>query len=161
MCIYFDEYWKLLEKNERGNGMTNLGNRLKQVREDNGKSKEEVSTYLDIAPRSYGRYETGERVPDLETMIRLASYFGCSLDYLVGVEIQVFGRVLARDQVWSYKDITDKGYNGKLAHGLIKEIVHHQTYQERVRLSDNDQIKYVSKDDMRQLLMRLLADFGG
>lgn len=140
--------------------MTNLGNRLKQVRLDNGKMKETMATFLGITTRSYVRYETGERVPDLDTMIRLASYYGCSLDYLAGVEIQVFGRVLSRDQVWSYRDITDRGYNGKLAHGLIKEIVHHQTYQERVRLSDNDQIKYVSKDDMRQLLMRLLADFG-
>lgn len=138
--------------------MTNLGNRLKQVREDNGKSKDEVAVYLVITSRSYSRYETGERVPDLETVLRLADFFGCSIDYLMDREASRSLNVIEREEAICYKDIRNKGYNGKLAHGLIKEIIAKQGYHERVHLSDNDRVNYVSKHSMRGLLMKLLAE---
>ena len=41
-----------------------LGNRLKGIREDRNKTKEQVANYLEIQVRAYQRYESGERVPD-------------------------------------------------------------------------------------------------
>ncbi|MEY8463730.1 helix-turn-helix domain-containing protein [Streptococcus merionis] len=137
-----------------------ISSRLSHLREDSGKEKQDLARYLGITPRSYSRYETGERTPDLSVLICLAEYFNCSVDYLLGRERSNSLNVIDREDALCYKDITQKGYNGKLAHGLIKEIIEKQSYQERVHLSDNDSVKYVSKDHMRQLLMRMLAEIG-
>ena len=37
-----------------------------------------------IAYRSYRRYEAGEREPGVTALIRIADYYGVTIDYLVG-----------------------------------------------------------------------------
>ncbi len=37
---------------------------------------------------SISRYETGEREADYETLIKLADYFGVTVDYLLGKDDQ-------------------------------------------------------------------------
>lgn len=37
-----------------------------------------------ITPRTYQRYENGEREASVSTLIRMADYFGVTIDYLVG-----------------------------------------------------------------------------
>jgi len=39
-----------------------------------------------LSKNQIGRYERGERVPDIYTAIELADIFGVSLDYLCGHE---------------------------------------------------------------------------
>lgn len=46
--------------------------------------KKDVFTTCNISRVTYYRYESGERLPTLETLIALADYFGVSIDYLVG-----------------------------------------------------------------------------
>lgn len=138
----------------------NIGSRLLHLREDKGKEKQDLATYLDVTARSYARYETGERIPDLETVDRLADYFGCTVDYLLGRGESRLLNIISREEAICYKDITRKGYNGKLAHGLMKEIIDNQSYHERVHLSDNDAVNYVSRERMKALLTSLLTDLG-
>lgn len=38
----------------------------------------------DIKLASLSRYEHGRREPNLDTLLKLADYFGCSVDYLLG-----------------------------------------------------------------------------
>ncbi len=57
---------------------------LKHQRELCGYTQKQVSELLGIAPRSYQRYELGEREPNIETLIRIADLFEISLDDLVG-----------------------------------------------------------------------------
>lgn len=57
---------------------------LKYQREKCGYTQKQVAELLDIAPRSYQRYELGEREPNIETLIRIADFFKISLDELVG-----------------------------------------------------------------------------
>lgn len=47
-------------------------------------SKKELAEYLGIHYRNLRYYETGERKPDFDKLIKLADYFGVSIDYLVG-----------------------------------------------------------------------------
>ena len=58
--------------------------KLKNMRKQSGKTQEDMSKYLDVARNTYSRYETGEREPDFETLIKLADYFDVSIDYLLG-----------------------------------------------------------------------------
>lgn len=129
-----------------------VADRLKIVREDRNKTKEQVANYLEIQLRAYQRYETGERVPDLEKLKSLAKYFNCTLDYLVGMDIPEDKKYIDRDLVLNQSEIMDLGYNKKFAFGLMKQIIDHQSESEEVHVSENDNKKYVTKAQVRKLL---------
>ena len=129
-----------------------VADRLKVVREDRNKTKEQVANYLEIQLRAYQRYETGERVPDLEKLKSLAKYFNCTLDYLVGMDIPEDKKYIDRDLVLNQSEIMDLGYNKKFAFGLMKQILDHQSESEEVHVSENDNKKYVTKAQVRKLL---------
>ncbi len=57
---------------------------LKYQREACDYTQKQVAELLAIAPRSYQRYESGEREPNIETLIQIANLFKISLDELVG-----------------------------------------------------------------------------
>jgi len=129
-----------------------VADRLKVVREDRNKTKEQVANYLEIQLRAYQRYEAGERVPDLEKLKSLAKYFNCTLDYLVGMDIPQDKKYIDRDLALNQSEIMDLGYNKKFAFGLMKQIIDHQSESEEVHVSENDNKKYVTKAQVRKLL---------
>ena len=129
-----------------------VADRLKIIREDRNKTKEQVAAYLEIQLRAYQRYEAGERVPDLEKLKSLARYFNCSLDHLVGMDIPEDKKYIDRDLVLTQSEIMDLGYNKKFAFGLMKQIIDHQSESEEVHVSENDNKKYVTKAQVRKLL---------
>jgi len=49
---------------------------LKKIRQEKGLTQESLAHASKIALRSYCYYETGERVPDVHTAIRIAEVFG-------------------------------------------------------------------------------------
>ena len=57
---------------------------LKIIREQHGKLQKDVAADLGIGLSTFSQYETGKREPDNKTLIKLADYFGCSTDYLLG-----------------------------------------------------------------------------
>ena len=61
-----------------------LAERLKKLRNDKDVFQKDVASYLGITTSAYGFYEQGERTPDPETLQKLADYFECSVDYLLG-----------------------------------------------------------------------------
>lgn len=58
--------------------------RIKQLREATGKSMAQAARELAIPYTTYVNYEKGVREPNAEGMVRLARYFHCSVDYLLG-----------------------------------------------------------------------------
>ena len=62
--------------------------KLKYYRKQKGVSQADIAKYLGIAPNSYSRYESGNRQPDIETLQKLADFFGVSIDELLGKESQ-------------------------------------------------------------------------
>lgn len=133
-----------------------VADRLKLIREDRNKTKEQVANYLEIQLRAYQRYEAGERLPDLEKLKSLARYFDCTLDYLVGMDVPQEKKYIDRGLVLNQSEIMDLGYNKKFAYGLMKQIIDHQSESEEVHVSENDNKKYVTKEQVRQLLEELL-----
>lgn len=58
--------------------------RLKALRKEKGISQLKLALDLNMNQNSISRYENMEREADYETLIRLADYFGVSVDYLLG-----------------------------------------------------------------------------
>jgi transcriptional regulator with XRE-family HTH domain len=61
-----------------------LKNRLEELRIEKGLTKKEVADYLKIDQSTYGKYELGKREPDYDILDKLANFFECSVDYLLG-----------------------------------------------------------------------------
>lgn len=58
--------------------------RLKELREARGVSMKETARNLNIPYTTYVNYEKGLREPNSETLISIAKFYGCSIDYLLG-----------------------------------------------------------------------------
>lgn len=64
--------------------MSSLGKRIKELREEKGLSQIELAKLLNISNTTLSQYETNQRVPSDEIKIKLAEFFNCSVDYLLG-----------------------------------------------------------------------------
>lgn len=58
--------------------------RIKELRIERNLLQKDVAAVLSVNRTTYGKYETGDAVPPLDNLVRLADYYGVSLDYLVG-----------------------------------------------------------------------------
>lgn len=61
-----------------------LKDNLKKLRESKGLTKKQTALELGISERAYITYEYGEREPKLETLQKLADFYGVTTDYLLG-----------------------------------------------------------------------------
>jgi len=57
---------------------------IRNLREDNDKTQQEVADYLNIKQTTYSKYELGKINIPVDVFIKLADYYGVSVDYLVG-----------------------------------------------------------------------------
>jgi transcriptional regulator with XRE-family HTH domain len=62
-----------------------IGDRIKFLREKNNESQAELAQHIGVAQSSIGNYERGIRIPDAETIVKLAVHFWVSTDYLLCV----------------------------------------------------------------------------
>ncbi len=60
-------------------------NRLREAREQQGRTQEEVAEILGMVRSQYTRYETGARELPMHHFVTLAKYYDISLDYLSGL----------------------------------------------------------------------------
>lgn len=58
--------------------------RLKEMREAKGLSQAELAQKIGVGISTVGMWESTNRTPGAKTLQRLISYFGCSIDYLLG-----------------------------------------------------------------------------
>lgn len=59
--------------------------RLRDIREDNDKTQEEIAKILQISRQYYSRYELEEIELPIRHYITLAKYYNISIDYLCGI----------------------------------------------------------------------------
>lgn len=58
--------------------------RIKSERERLGMEKKELAAALGYGLSNYSSYET-KTLPSLERVVEMAAFFGCSVDYLLGL----------------------------------------------------------------------------
>lgn len=57
---------------------------LAVLRKECGLSQQKLASDIGLARNTICQYESGNRVPDVSTLVLLADYFGVSTDYLLG-----------------------------------------------------------------------------
>jgi len=63
----------------------NMRNRIKDLRIDTDYTQEKLAAMLDITQRKYSYIETGQQYATYEILIKLAKFYGTSVDYLLGL----------------------------------------------------------------------------
>lgn len=58
--------------------------RIRDLREDRDLKQQKIADYLHCDQSLYSKYEREERPLPLDFAVKLAEYYGVSLDYLVG-----------------------------------------------------------------------------
>lgn len=61
-----------------------LAQRLRECRKQKGLTQLQVAVYCDITEKTYQNYELTTREPKLEILVKIADFYGVSLDYLTG-----------------------------------------------------------------------------
>lgn len=64
---------------------TKLAQRIAEQRKKRKLSQTQFAEKFGIGRSTIAMWETGDRIPDTETLTKLASFFGCSTDYLLGI----------------------------------------------------------------------------
>lgn len=59
-------------------------NNLKKLRNEKKLTQEEIGKFLNISSTGYASWEKLRTEPDIKTLIKLADFYGVSIDYLVG-----------------------------------------------------------------------------
>ncbi len=62
-----------------------IGNQLRNLMEENGISQKQLARDLNISATTLNGYVQNRRQPDAKTVIRLASYFNTTTDYIYGI----------------------------------------------------------------------------
>lgn len=57
---------------------------LKKLRRDKGITQKQLANMLGVSQQSVNKYENHNVEPDLSTVMKMADYFGTSVDYLIG-----------------------------------------------------------------------------
>lgn len=63
-----------------------FGERLKELRIEQGKTQAQVAEDLGISSVAYLHYEKNQREPSFDLLVNMAKYFNVSLDYLFGLD---------------------------------------------------------------------------
>ena len=60
-------------------------NRLRELREDKDMSQREIAKILDMSQTGYSQYEIGKNDVPTRVLIKLALFYGVSVDYLLDI----------------------------------------------------------------------------
>lgn len=66
-----------------------ISERLKTLRVQNGLTQSQLGDAIGVTKVSVSGYESGKRVPDLNTLVRIADIFEVTVDFLLGREEKV------------------------------------------------------------------------
>lgn len=67
-----------------GNPKLALTDRLLELRRNSGRTQLEAASHLGITRSAYGMYELGSREPDNDMLLKIATMYNVSVDYLLG-----------------------------------------------------------------------------
>lgn len=89
-----------------------VGARIKEVRERHGLTQAEFAERIEVTPSAINLYEHANRKPSTEILVRIATEFGVSTDFLLGCTempqlflkgetldfLEAYGKLQARDR---------------------------------------------------------------
>ncbi|MGN0155684.1 MAG: helix-turn-helix domain-containing protein [Lachnospiraceae bacterium] len=75
-------------------GVENIGENILKLRRKKGITQEALAEFIGVTKTSVSKWETGTTMPDIQILPILASYFGVSIDELIG-----YTPMLSREQI--------------------------------------------------------------
>lgn len=136
-------------------GMLQLGERLKELREKKGMSREDLAQAMNVSRQAVYKWENNKGYPDIENLIRLSELFDVSLDELIKNDRRFQKKISIDKEEELFGDFSEPGfYLGVLfvGVGLFTDL-----------FSDGMVIlgllTIVFYDDFKKLLKRLIKDF--
>jgi len=66
--------------------MNKFADRLKELRLEKNLSQNELAKQVNVSVACINRWENDLRIPNIDSVITLCKFFGCSADYLIGLE---------------------------------------------------------------------------
>lgn len=63
--------------------------RIRELREDNDKKQVEIAKLLGIQQNSYSQIESGKNTIQIDHLIKLASFYNTSTDYILGLTDEI------------------------------------------------------------------------
>ena len=60
--------------------------KLKELREENCYTQNQIAEYLNIKQNTYSQYENEKRQLPIDVLIKLAKFYKVSTDYILGLE---------------------------------------------------------------------------
>ena len=66
--------------------MNKFSEKLKELRKDFQLLQKQVASDLGVSQVCVAKWETGNREPDFDMLIKIAKYFKVTTDYLLGLE---------------------------------------------------------------------------
>jgi len=67
-----------------------FGSKLRELRENKGLRQEDLGKLFNVGKSAVSQWENDVRIPDTNTIVQIAKYFGCSADYLLGLDSRIF-----------------------------------------------------------------------
>lgn len=84
---------------------------LKRLRLEKNILQNEIANIIGTTRQQVSRLESGENEPKIEYLVKLADYFGCTIDYLVGRESEDGIIVIDGERVSQDVGPADRIYN--------------------------------------------------
>ncbi len=66
--------------------LLNMGKRLKELRTDRKLTQQQLASQIGLATSAISSYESGNRYPSYEVLIKYSKIFHVTTDYLLGIE---------------------------------------------------------------------------
>ena len=67
-----------------------IGKRLRLLREKEGISQERLGEILGVVRSQISMYESDERDPSPEVLLKIHKHYNCSIDYLFGLKDEIY-----------------------------------------------------------------------
>lgn len=70
--------------------------KLRELRKEKQITQQELAKKLNLSIQTISGYETGYAQPQIETLIAMANFFGCTVDELLGREDYATGNIVVQ-----------------------------------------------------------------
>jgi transcriptional regulator with XRE-family HTH domain len=96
---------------------------LTLLRKESGLSQKEAAQQLGVSQALLSHYEHGTRECRLPFLVKVASFYGVSCDFLLGVSPERTGSTLYVENIPENENITDSKYKGSVLPALNKRLI--------------------------------------
>lgn len=98
--------------------------RLKELREEKRLLSKEFAKIMNVEPATISNWENGNRFPKDDVLIKIADYFDCSIDYLLGRTDDKLSKIYSGKLHGQTIEIEiDKGYPHELTAEDVQNII--------------------------------------